>query len=179
MFVHRTPGVFALPFDMDALKLHVRDPEDQNLSLEACGLTAADEVEHFAQVALLDQTVRVTIYDPCQERGLHLPIGPVREGAPVSVTVDADAFSGFDLVAGRQPYLRWHSDFFDLNPSVLGIEYPAGFGARYTDIPRDLRQAILDQAALHYDGRSPMDAKALTTSPHMARIAARYRGVRT
>jgi len=35
----------------------------------------------------------------------------------------------------------------------------------------------MDQVALHYDGRSPMDAKSLTTSPHMARVAARYRGV--
>ncbi len=35
----------------------------------------------------------------------------------------------------------------------------------------------MDQAALHYDGRSPMGAKSLTTSPHMARVAARYRGV--
>ncbi|SIS93432.1 hypothetical protein SAMN05878426_1206 [Phaeovulum vinaykumarii] len=35
----------------------------------------------------------------------------------------------------------------------------------------------MDQAALHYDGRSPMDAKALSTSPHMARVGARYRGV--
>ena len=81
------------------------------------------------------------------------------------------------MVSGVRPYLRWQDAYHDLTPRQVTIEYQAGFGATATDIPYDLAQALMDQAALHYDGRSPMDAKSLTTSPHMARIGARYRGV--
>lgn len=93
------------------------------------------------------------------------------------MVIDGDAFSAFDFVGGNRPYIRWLASYHDLTPSRMTIEYQAGFGTAASDIPEDLAQALMDQAALHYDGRSPMDAKSLTTSPHMARIGARYRGV--
>lgn len=119
----------------------------------------------------------MTIFDPGQDIGLRLPIGPVADDDTPTVTIDGEAFTGFDFVGGIRPYIRWHSDYHGLTPSRMTIEYQAGFGAAASDIPDDLAQALMDQAALHYDGRSPMDAKSLTTSPHMQRIGARYRGV--
>lgn len=178
MLVHRTPGGVALPFDLDELKLHLRATEDaEDDAISKIGRTAAAEIEHFAQIGLLTQTIRVTIFDPGQDCGLTLPIGPIADDETPTVTIDGTAFAAFDVVAGTRPYLRWQDAYHDLTPRQITIEYQAGFGAAATDIPADLAQALMDQAALHYDGRSPMDAKSLTTSPHMARIGARYRGV--
>lgn len=178
MLVHRTPGGAALPFDLDELKLHLRAPDDsEDTAITSMGKTAAAEIEQFAQIALLTQTIRVTIFSPGQDYGLRLPIGPVADDDTPTVTIDGEAFTAFDFASGDRPYIRWLADYFDLTPSRMIIEYQAGFGAEATDVPPDLAQALMDQAALHYDGRSPMDAKSLTTSPHMARIGARYRGV--
>jgi len=178
MLVHRTAGGSALPFILDDLKLHLRVPDDaEDTAVQNIGLTAAAEIEQFAQIALLTQTIRVTIFNPPQEYGLNLPIGPVADDDVPTVTIDGEAFTAFDFVGGNRPYIRWLASYYDLTPSRIIIEYQAGFGAGASDLPSDLAQALMDQAALHYDGRSPMDAKSLTTSPHMARVGARYRGV--
>ena len=178
MLVHRTEVSVALPFVLDDLKLHLRAPDDaENAAIQNIGQTAAAEIEQFAQIALLTQTIRVTIFNPAREYGLSLPIGPVADEDVPTVTIDGEAFTAFDFVGGNRPYVRWLADYHDLTPSRLTIEYQAGFGETAADVPSDLAQALMDQAALHYDGRSPMDAKSLTTSPHMARVGARYRGV--
>ncbi len=178
MLVHRTAGGIALPFDLEAVKDHLRvTGPDNDEAIQRMAWTAAGEIEHFAQIALLTQTIRVTIFAPHRACGLTLPIGPADDGDVPTVTLDGEAFTAFDFVGGNRPYIRWLADYHGLTPSRITIEYQAGFGAAASDIPTDLAQALMDQAALHYDGRSPMDAKSLTTSPHMARIGARYRGV--
>lgn len=178
MLTQRIPSGAALPFDLENLKLHIRAPDDsEDGAITNIGLTAAAELEQFAQIALLTQTIRVTIFDLGNGAGLDLPIGPVADADTPTVTINGSAFTDFDFVGGNRPHIRWQSSYFTLAPSHIVIEYQAGFGSAAADIPADLSQALMDQAALHYDGRSPMDAKSLTTSPHMARVGARYRGV--
>lgn len=178
VLVHRTPGGVALPFVLDDLKDHLRIADDaEDTAIGAIGSAAASEVEHFAQVALLTQTITLTAFDAPPDPYLRLPIGPVAQDHTPTVTIDGAAFTDFTFVAGIRPVIRWGATWRTQSPLVLKVEYTAGFGATAADIPADLAQAIMDQAALHYDGRSPMEAKALTMSPHMARIGARYRGV--
>lgn len=178
MLVHRSPEGSALPFVLEELKSHARVADDfDDVAITNMGHTAAAELEQFAQIALLTQTIRVHIFNPSYEKGLSLPIGPVADEDLPTVTIDGDAYTNFEFVGGNRPYIRWSGDFHGMTPGRITIEYQAGFGAAASDIPPDLAQALMDQAALHYDGRSPMDAKSLTTSPHMARVGARYRGV--
>lgn len=178
MLVHRIAVSEAMPFDLETLKLYLRaDHGDEDTVIANAGHTAAAEIEQFAQIALLTQTVRVTIFSPRKEYGLSLPIGPVAEGITPTVTIDGAPFTAFAFEGGNRPYIRWLRDYQDLTPDRMTVEYQAGFGPDASDIPHDLTQALLDQAALLFDGRSPMSAKDLTTSPHMARIGARYRGV--
>lgn len=157
--------------------LRVSAPEE-GFAVQTIGRTAAAEIEHFAQIALLSQTIRVTLFNPDFPDGIyHLPVGPMLSASSLMVTCDGTALSGFDVMTGIRPMIVWPD-----GPPVhfgrrLQITYEAGFGDKPSDVPSDLRQALMDQAALHYDGRSPMDAKSLATSPHMARISARYRGV--
>lgn len=178
MLVSRTPVSNSAPFDLEAVKRHARvDGTDEDTAIENMAWTAAQEVEQFAQIGLLTQTIRVVILDPGTDRVWRLPIGPVADDADVTVTIDGTSFTDFTLIGGTRALIRFGDNFDNLTPEQITIEYPTGFGDSATDIPADLAQAIMDQTALHYDGRSPMDAKSLTTSPHMARIAARYRGV--
>lgn len=177
MLVNRE-ATAAVPSDLTAVKLHLRvDGDAEDAAITKMWRTAAAEFEHLAQIALLTQAVRVMIINPAANRLLALPIGPALGGDAPAVTIDGTAFTDFDFIGGVRPLIRWGESFASLRPELIEIEYQAGFGATDASIPEDVAQAIMDQAALHYDGRSPMDAKSLTTSPHMARIAARYRGV--
>ncbi|SMX42527.1 head-tail connector protein [Maliponia aquimaris] len=176
--ISRTPVSSAAPFDFDAVKLHLRvDFDDDDTLIQDMAWTAAAELEQFAQLALLTQTVRVVVFDPGTDLDWRLPVGPVADDAAVTIAADGASFTDFTLVGGTRAMIRLGDSFLTLLPDRLTIEYPAGFGDAATDIPRDLAQAIMDQTALHYDSRGPTDFKSLTTSPHLARIAARYRGV--
>lgn len=179
MLVSRTPVATGLPFDHNQLKGRAFiEHSDDDALIQNLGRMAASEIEQFAQIALLNQTIRVTIFDPRQiESGTRLPIGPVASDQTPTVTIDGEAFTAFDFEGGNRPYIRWHQDYYNLIPTRITIEYLAGFGSTASDIPYDLAQAIMDQAGLLYDGRSMMDPKALSSSPHMARVGARYRGV--
>lgn len=175
IITRRTPIATGLPFEVADLQLHIRTDE---YGIERYGQTAAAELEHFAQVALLHQRINLTILAPDDSAVIQLPIGPSYADTVPTVKLDALAFTGFDFHGGLHPHITWHTSYFDAAPALLEIEYQAGFGTDASDVPPDLLQALLDQAALHFDGRSPMDAKSLTTSPHMARVGARYRGVK-
>ena len=175
MLVHRTQVPETAPFDLDLIKNHLRvDHSEDDASITNMGHTAAAEIEQFAQIALLTQTIRVTIFDPGMATYLKLPIGPVADDEVPTVTIDGDAFTTFELIGGDRPVIRWLSGYPDTPPSRMTITYQAGFGATAADIPADLVQALMDQAAMHYD---PLDPRLPTSSPHMARIGARYRGV--
>lgn len=182
MIVHRSPIGSALPFVLSEVCTHLRvepDEDDYGAPIEIIAQAAAADLEEFAQIALLNQIIRVNIFNPNPlQSGFLLPIGPVELNHTPTVTFDGGAFTGFAFVGGDRPYINWKSEYFDNLPSRITIEYQAGFGEAATDIPADLVQALMDQAAMHYDARGVTDARQNMTSQHMARVGARYRGVR-
>lgn len=180
MLTHREPISIGRPFELAEIKATLRiDFPDDDLEIERTGWAAAAELEQFAQIALLHQTIRLTVFSPNPlNSNLILPIGPVDEADVPTVAFDGVEVADFAWVGGNRPCIRWSESYRHRLPTRIAIEYRAGFGATAADIPRDLMQALIDQAALLFAGRSPMDGKTLTSSPHMARIGARYRGVR-
>jgi uncharacterized phiE125 gp8 family phage protein len=179
MLVERTPvNPQAEPFDLASVKEHARvTTGDDDAALSNMARAAAAEVEQAAQCALLDQLIRVTVFSPLADPFLMLPIGPLSVGSEPIVTIDGQPFTDFAFASGQRAVILWQSSFSTLTPSMMVIEYQAGFGSSWYDVPSDLQQAVLDQTALHYDGRSPMNPRDFSTSPHMSRIVARYRGV--
>jgi uncharacterized phiE125 gp8 family phage protein len=174
----RTATPNAQPFDLAAVMAHVRvEDESEQAQVESAAFAAASDLEHFAQLALLTQTIQVQIIGSIASDQIRLPIGPLSDAESVAVTVDGQSFSGFEVITGNRPVLILSGGASLTGAQRVTIEYTAGFGDNAASIPADLSRALMDQAALHYDGRSPMDAKQLTNSPHMARIGARYRGV--
>ena len=144
---------------------------------------ATRELEQHGSLALITQTVRVTLGEWPEGKGLRLPIAPVALSSDCTFTVDGQAFTGFRLHGGLRPTL-WVvnrpvivSEIEDTPSEGIVIEYPAGFGDTAEDVPADLRLAVLDQAAAFFDCRGAGDGKTQHLSPHAARIAARYRRV--
>jgi uncharacterized phiE125 gp8 family phage protein len=178
MLVKRTPISTALPFVLDDLKAYSRvDFSHEDSVLTQMGMAAAAEVEQFAQVALLAQTIRVVMLDLVFGSGIALPIGPLIEGSSASVAIDGESLEGFEIIGGIRPYLVWPGIVRGQAIDRVQIEYQAGFGSAEEAIPDDLRQAILDHVALVYSTRAPEEAKTLARSSHLARVGARYRGV--
>lgn len=178
MHVQRVVTSQNVPFELESLRQHLRVSDgSEDIDIAQIGRTAAADLEHMAQIALLSQDIKISIFGATLGEGMSLPIGPVSEAKNPFIHWDDEPFGGFVFVDGNRPYIHWDAEFQGKCPTRLDIDYEAGFGTDASFIPFDLSQAIMDQAALHYDGRAPMDAKALTSSPHMARIAAKYRGV--
>lgn len=176
MIVERLNRTHADAVELDDLRAHARLTEDyDDAEIARMGRAAAREAEDFAQIALLNQTIRVTLECCPRASTLPLPIAPLLDWSTVEVTADGVAIEGFSIMTGQRPAIRLTGP----RPSGgMVIEYQAGFGADAASLPDDLREAILNQALAYYDARGPGDGKTIALSPHFTRIVGRYRRVR-
>lgn len=181
MIVERFPLSENSPYSVQDAMLHVRVdtiPEFMG-EIDRQARAAVAELEHYAQIALLYQTIRVTL--PCWRscwrdgRPMSLPVGPVTEGATVTMTASGQPVEGVALLTGLRPSLRCYGE---MKAGEVVIEYRAGFGDDHWKIPADLLNAINDQVGVLFDERGTEKIKHNGMSPHMARTAARYRPVR-
>lgn len=146
----------------------------------AFGQTAANEIEDYANLALLDQTIVATTgqFVGCI---IDLPVGPTPAIANVTVgqveldgTVTPVDPTSYWFEAGQFPRLH-----FTTTPAgPLRITYDAGYGNATGVIPADLATAVMDHALKLYDMRA-LEGRGITPglSHAAARIAARYRRV--
>lgn len=178
MIIERLTPATDDPGMVDDLRAHARldgNAED-DAQIVRMARAASREAEGLAQIALLNQTIRVTLLDGWPGGAtLPLPVAPLLDASTVEVTADFDAFTDFRVVTGLRPAIHltgWPP------AGVVVIEYQAGFGPDSDSLPDDLREAIHDQAVAYYDLRGPGDPKASALSPHFARIVGRYRAVR-
>jgi hypothetical protein len=175
MIVSRTPISTAAPFDLPAVKAHLRiDRPDDDDALEAMARAVVAELEGYAQLALLDQAINVNLPAWPSLDDWPLPVAPLLDPASVSITVGGTPFGEFGVVPGLRPVL-YPTGIIPEGRVVIG--YTAGFGPSWADIPADLRLAILDQVAAACDWRGNPELSGTGLSPHTARIAARYRRV--
>lgn len=177
----RTLIAFSSAVSLDQVKARARivgDDDDMELSLLID--TAASEIEAHCGIALLAQSVTVTLRAWCKR--IPLPIGPFwTEGFaehPVTVEQLDEAGiatphpAGWWIQGGRYPVLNLAGDG---NGAAIRITYPAGFGEP-ASIPADLQLAVIDHAAMMYDARGLTDAPQ-GLSIAATRIAARHRRI--
>lgn len=182
--IERTRISTADPVDHQALADHMRIDDGEVVHAMRYARSAADEIEQYANLALLTQEIVATFAPndaahilPCLARPSLMPlVGPVDAATiPTVELIEADGSAtamatGWRLQPGRFPEL-----IFETAPTqTVRVTYTAGFGADNDAIPHDLTHAILDQALRLYDLRGDMD-KPATLAPSTARIAARYR----
>ena len=179
MNTERTPTTTELPVSLAVVKDHVRvDGGFDDASVVLLIRTAAADVEAQAGIALLTQTITITVEDAgCL---VDLAIGPAAADAEAVVeTIVADGTAtemveGFRFETGRYP--RLHLD--TVPTTALRITFTAGFGDTAADVPADLQMAIADQVARLYDRRGGEVDRGPALSAHTARVIARYRRVR-
>lgn len=174
MIVERITTPSASPVSLSEVKAHLRiEHSMDDARLDGMIWAATREVEDTGQLALLSQTIRVTL--PVWPGGLELqlPIGPVLSGA-ATVTIDGEAYTDHDLTTGKRPTLRVGVASNALTSAEAQgrwvIEYSAGW-VSVSDIPQDLKHAVMDAVMWQYDG---CDGQSLA----MWRAVSRYRGVR-
>jgi uncharacterized phiE125 gp8 family phage protein len=176
----RTPIADAPAFDLASVKDYLRVTHSfEDDVITDLARTAAAEIEAYCDLALLDQTITCTT-DQWPGCIISLPVGPVQDGATVSVEViEADGTatpvpSGWWIEGGRYPRLH-----FTTTPGApLRITYAAGYGEDATALPVDLLHAIAAQATRAYSMRGDDDDKQPSLAPQTARIIARHRKVR-
>lgn len=178
MNIVRVNPPFTPAYYMDALRDHVRVSDDDLHEVGALADAAASEIEHHAQLALISQTIRVTLDGWPRYGRLRLPIAPLMTTEGLTVEARGELLTGLEVRTGLRPSLGLSADQAeDLAEVEVIVTYTAGFGQDAGSVPADLRAAIMDQAAALFDARGAVDARTASLSPHLARIAARYRGV--
>lgn len=161
-------------FPWSEVEQHLRIISDEVAEALRLLDAAGAELEKYAGLALIDQTVRVSLDGWTDFEWFPLPVAPLRPGAAIAVTINGAAAMPTSVAYGLRPAIR-----FTDAAAVAAIEifYTAGFGAGINDVPPDIRAALLDQTLAWFDGRGSTDRKIYGMSAHMARVAARYRRV--
>lgn len=108
MIIERLATSDAAPFDEAFLAQHVRLFNETDLIAELIrqGFAAASELENFAQVALLNQDIKVTLEDWPRGSRFDLPIVPMLDPLSLTMTVDGAAFEEFAVTSGLRPAVR-------------------------------------------------------------------------
>lgn len=176
--VIRTPAISDLAADLlNTVRDEIRVEQDHDSDMISRHIaTAVGDVEHLAQLALLDQLITLRIVKPNTGCILRLPIGPAKEAQTPSVIRDQEPYTAFEFVPGIRPCLLWNQPSELDDTTTLEIIYQAGFGSSVEDIPTDLVQAVSHQVGAYYDGHF-YEPKTRIMSPSLARISSRYRGV--
>ncbi|CUH53456.1 head-tail connector protein [Shimia marina] len=155
----------ALP--VAAFKEHLRlgsgfaEDSLQDGLLESFLQAALSAVEARTGKILLERDFAWTLYGPNVTEAQGLPVAPVQAVSAVVLT-DAQggevtvATSAYQLVQdGHRPIVRATSGALPQVPAEgsFTIRFTAGFGADWTSVPADLRQAVFLLAAHFYEFR--------------------------
>lgn len=175
--------------DLNATKEFLRVSGDHDDTTIAEMIAAsAHQLEDAAEIALITQSIRVTVEGWPDSDRLRLPIGPVLTDDPVFQVMAEGELIEAELIPGARPVLILGETVTEyLRHARIVVEYEAGFGGTTEAIPPDIRHAIRDQVAQFYDFRAGHAGEGKVSSQAggaagltyaMQRAIGRYRGVR-
>lgn len=185
MTLFRTSGPDAEPVSAAELKAHLRlDHDSEDTLIEGLLRAAREETEAQTGMALLDQTWRLAL-DRWPPHGLaRLWRHPVKEIIAVTVYgADGEALLVDPATMELDPHARPARLYLSHRPvpgrrfNGIEIDFRAGHGEAGTDVPDQLRRAILVLAAHWYEFRAAFGPKDQPVSipPAFERIIASYR----
>lgn len=172
----------------DHLRLGTGFAEDglQDGLIEAYLRSAIAMIEGRTGKALLQRVFRWVLEDWRDPAAQALPVAPVRSIVSVTLTDSAGGLAVLDpgtyrLIADlHRPRL---APMGQLLPSVPGagqveVEFLAGFGSAWREVPPDLRQAVLMLAADLYERRDEMGLREQGLPFAILSLIERWRTVR-
>jgi uncharacterized phiE125 gp8 family phage protein len=153
----------AEPIELAEAKAHARVESDAEDGLFGRLIPAArGYVERFCGLALITQTWRAT-FDAWTPRGLKLRPHQVQTIDAVKVwdgaALTVQDLGGFQLVRSRPARLVSATGVDPAQPTRayagIEVEFTAGFGAIPSDVPDELKQAMLLLIGHWYENREP------------------------
>jgi len=176
MIYTRTPNATAKVLALASVRDHLRiDHGYDDLALVSMVQAVALEFEDQCDIAIFAQTITATSgTDPGTD--LDLPVGPVAEGATITVQALAEdgtlsTITAYWLEAGRYPVLH----LTETPAHRVRVTYVAGLATDTSGVPADIQMALADQVARLYIQRGGLSDNQPALSAHMARVIARYR----
>ncbi len=175
-------GPVSEPVDLADAKLHLRvDSLDEDSLIEGFISAARMSIEAYAGLALLNQTWDL-ILDAWPGPVIDFNLGPVTAIHKVSVDgIDLDA-SSYNLAPGLNARLvrtdgaTWPSP--QSTAAGIVVRFASGFGANGSDVPQNIRHAILMTVARWFENREPAPADGDQLTPAVRRLLAPYRKLR-
>lgn len=182
MLTETAPPVIGQPI-LDELTRHLKVPtpidEATNLDAESALHAAIAHLEAQLGLALIERSF---VWQGRLVDGAHVraPIGPISEiqalhrlsatGETVAVDLASVRLDPCDLrtrVVVQQPIT-----------TVVQLTFTAGFGPEWSDVPADLRRAILMLAAHYFDTRHDVGESGVQTLHGVAALIAGWRPLR-
>ncbi len=166
------------PLSLNEAKAHLRvDTGDEDTLIDSLITTARLQLEAALNAAFITQQWQWTFDCWPMSTIIELPLRPLQtidavrvvdgDGTPTlidPVTYAVDAAADIPRIASRSGY--WPTPGARLNG--IEIDFTAGFGAAPTDVPEDIRHAILLLIAHWFEHREPPGATTATTSGPVA-----------
>ncbi len=175
-------GPVSEPVDLADAKLHLRvDGIDEDVLIEGYISAARLSIEAYAGLALLDQSWDLVL-DSWPGPVVDFNMGPIT--SILSVSVDGKALSPdtYNLAPGLNARLvRTEGAAWPRPKSLaagIAVRFASGFGANGSDVPRDLRHALLMTVAHWYENRELAPDTSDQLTPPVRRLLAPYRKLR-
>ncbi len=175
-------GPVSEPVDLADAKLHLRvDGIDEDVLIEGYISAARLSIEAYAGLALVDQTWDLAL-DSWPGPVVDFNLGPVT--SIVSISVDGSLIDpgSYNLAPGLNARLvRVGATSWPRPKSIAAgivIRFTSGFGPSGSDVPRDIRHAILMTVAHWYENRELGADTGDQLTPPVRRLLAPYRKLR-
>lgn len=173
----------ALPITLEQIKAHLRlDHADEDQYLIFLIQSATEAVQNYIGRSLIAQTWQKVYYQSQRysSRISKQPALPIKISLPYVPVLKIDSITGSGInkmpLAITKYDLKFNGDLaiveIDQVFSKIEIKYDAGYGDRPEDIPADIRQAILQLAALFYQKRQSFP---LEDEPYLVSLIQPYR----
>ncbi|MCF2517130.1 phage head-tail connector protein [Dyadobacter sp. CY351] len=151
------------PVTLEEFKSHVQvSYESQDQLLETLLVSARQQIEKFLCVSLVETLITIRWEQLTRQ---PLPYGPVNEIISVADKSDTTIdLGGYTLEGQIGDFMKIKADRSE--PTV--ITYRAGYGVDATDVPEDLRLAIMKKATDDFEFRTgtPLSGAVETSLPN-------------
>lgn len=103
-----------------------------------------EAVERFCEISIIEKSIEAELRNECGN--IVLPGAPVDEITAI-VDADGDAVTQYTVKGGKYPYIV--SPMYD----YLKVTYSAGYPAVGLQVPKSLKQAIVEEVVWRYSNR--------------------------
>lgn len=168
--ITQTTAPAATPISLSELKQHLNithDDEDAYLANLIGSATASIDGPQGIGLAMITQTYRASA--DSLPLFFTIPLCPVQAVTSIAYTDsngDNQTVSDFRLDGDSRPAIVYLNEAIsDAKAGSIKVTFEAGFGDNASDVPLDLRQALLMICAQYYDARESLIPYNMTALP--------------